>query len=111
MQFKVTDPKGIHVRNKPSNDDQSRVVGQFVEGEIFETIEVFSSSTGQIWGRLTKAYEVNQEYVLIQDKGNIRAEPTPVQPMPAPYALIIWAIQIDTWARSNGFNGNKPTGI
>jgi hypothetical protein len=111
MQFKVTDKNGIHIRNKPANDDQSRVIGQFAFGEVFETIEVFSNKAGQVWGRLTKAYETNQEYVLIQAKDNIRAEPTPIQPTPAPYSLIIWAIEIDNWARSNGYNGKKPTGL
>jgi hypothetical protein len=110
MQFKVSSKDGINIRNKPADDKDSRVVGHFTFGEVFETVEVFSNKAFQIWGRLTKAYETNQEYVLIQDKGIVRAEPTAIQPLPENYALIIWAIQIDNWARSNGFIGNKPTG-
>lgn len=111
MQFKVSNPNGLHIRSKAATDNTSQVVGHFAEGEIFDTVEVFSNSRKQIWGRLTKAYERNQEYVLIQDQGTINADPTPVQPLPEQAALTLWAIQIDQWARTQGFDGIKPTGL
>jgi hypothetical protein len=99
----VVNKEGLNVRSKPDTKT-GQVIRRMTNGEGFTAVNIFTVGA-ETWARLTTAESVIQQYCMISIVGRplfaIHQEATP-----APSSN--WQTEIDTWARTKGFNGSKP---
>jgi len=108
LSYTVTNPEGLFVRAQMNTTNPFNIWRKMSNGESFTIYQTYPIGA-QIWGRLTdNPGNVSQEYACLQiaNKQFARLEAPPAD-IPAGGSRV-WMLALDTWARSQGFNGPPP---
>lgn len=100
MELIVTNFQGLNVRTQPNAQRNDIITRTLSCGEIVTAFDVFDNGA-KTYARICEQTTGKQEYILVRDGKTIYAAPRGM-------TSLSWAQEIDTWARTKGYQGRKP---
>lgn len=97
----------LNVRGTKDWNTKGNLVGvQLTMGKEFPVYDVEVDDHGYPWGVITPPEAPQAHYVCLWDGNRLFA--TLVQPTAPRSPVSEWMLELDAWARSQGYNGIKP---